>query len=369
MTNTLPTDTSTDQVRANVAAYLQQLQQAKATATGDTTDIDNVIAMCTTALGTGNFTAILARYPRLADTSTNVMAVTSNTNMPATNNNSTLNRNGQNVDNGLNLTPQELIMIQNFADRKQDAGDDSGYKLKVVDENGELSKKYYVIDGNTVYRKGDPDKKPIYFTNLHLQLNEYDYERYVASLKEYTKKTGRKLNDLSDDEKAEKEANKPWLVKSADWLDQNLFGSVADMFGSGFLSILGSGIKMVGGVLTGLMRTIGYAFNGDWEEAGSSALGWLKDAAITGLIAWGSSALIKKFSSSNESSSTTSTTTSTEASNTVSTTTTNNTITVTTVSGASGNSQQTTDLMNRLNKSTTATLSVLQRNNQNSNGA
>ncbi len=321
----------------------------------------------TSSLSTGTNPAVLpssvavsTAVPTQAATPAAAATLSPNTTSGRSSSTMTLSQNGLPVSTGVkfDLTREEFVMIQNFAERKPDAGDKKGYRLRVVDASGNLSQRYYAIDkeNNTIYRKGDPKKTPIYFTDLHLQLTEEDYENYLIALK----KDGRKFNAPSDDEIAEKEANKPWLVRSADWLDKNLFGSIASFFGTGLFSILGSGIKMVGGVLTGLMRTIGYALNGQWSEAGSAALIWGKDAAITALIAWGSSALYKYFTKEETTTTTSSSSENASSSTSSGTTTTVNSITVSTSAGGALNTTNAAELMDRLQQNSVQTNKALQ---------
>ncbi len=83
-----------------------------------------------------------------------------------------------------------------------------------------------------------------------------------------------------------------FFLSAGNWLDNSLFGSIADMMP---IDMLRKAIKMVGGCFSGLFKTIGYMVEGEWDKVGSVGLNWLKDAAITGALTYGAYYLGKEF--------------------------------------------------------------------------
>ena len=83
-----------------------------------------------------------------------------------------------------------------------------------------------------------------------------------------------------------------FFLSAGNWLDNSLFGSIADMMP---IDMLKKAFKMVGGCFSGLFKTIGYMVEGEWDKVGSVGLNWLKDAAITGALTYGAYYLGKEF--------------------------------------------------------------------------
>ena len=73
-------------------------------------------------------------------------------------------------------------------------------------------------------------------------------------------------------------------MSAGNWLDNSLFGSIADLMP---IDMLKKAVKMIGGCISGLFKTLGYIIEGEWDKAGSVGLSWLKDAAITGALTYG----------------------------------------------------------------------------------
>ncbi len=93
-----------------------------------------------------------------------------------------------------------------------------------------------------------------------------------------------------EEEERRKLEHANFLVKAGDWIQRNIFDSVGNS-----IPILGSVFKMIGNIFTGLLKSIGHMFDGNWGEAGKSGLSWLKDTAIIGGAAVGGYALGKEF--------------------------------------------------------------------------
>ena len=92
------------------------------------------------------------------------------------------------------------------------------------------------------------------------------------------------------------------FVQTGDWIQRNTFDRIGDWMPIPFL---GKIIKMTGNVFTGLLKTIGHAFDGNWKNVGETGLSWVKDTAIIGGSAAGIYTLtkqIKKWSKSNSTS-------------------------------------------------------------------
>ncbi len=118
----------------------------------------------------------------------------------------------------------------------------------------------------------------------------------------------------------EKTKQSNFLVRSGDWLQRNIFDRVGNWMPIGFL---GKVIKMTGNVLTGLLKTVGHLFDGEWGHAGETGLSWLKDTAIIGGTVAGIYTLgkqIKRLRKSNSDSNIASTTTTPSTTATVSNT-------------------------------------------------
>ncbi len=80
-----------------------------------------------------------------------------------------------------------------------------------------------------------------------------------------------------EDEERRKMEEANFLVKMGDWIQRNIFDRIGDS-----IPLIGTVIKMIGNVLTGLLKTIGHMFDRNWGEAGKTGLSWLKDTAIVG---------------------------------------------------------------------------------------
>lgn len=75
-----------------------------------------------------------------------------------------------------------------------------------------------------------------------------------------------------------------FFLSAGNWLDNSLFGSIADLMP---IDMLKKAVKMIGGCISGLFKTLGYIIEGEWDKAGSVGLSWLKDAAVTGALTYG----------------------------------------------------------------------------------
>ncbi len=81
----------------------------------------------------------------------------------------------------------------------------------------------------------------------------------------------------AEERRKKDEAN--FMVKTGEWIQQNIFDRIADSIPIGFIS---KGIKMFGNMLTGLIKTIGHVFDGNWSDAKKTAMFWLRDTAVIG---------------------------------------------------------------------------------------
>ena len=95
---------------------------------------------------------------------------------------------------------------------------------------------------------------------------------------------------LQAQQQAQQRSN--FLVRTGDWIQRNIFDRVGDWMPIG---ILGKAVKMVGNVFTGILKTVGHLFDGNWGNAGKTGLSWLKDTAIIGGTTVGVYALGKQF--------------------------------------------------------------------------
>lgn len=95
---------------------------------------------------------------------------------------------------------------------------------------------------------------------------------------------------LQAQQQAQQRSN--FLVRTGDWIQRNIFDRVGDWMPIG---ILGKAVKMVGNVFTGILKTVGHLFDGNWGNAGKTGLSWLKDTAIVGGTTVGVYALGKQF--------------------------------------------------------------------------
>lgn len=86
------------------------------------------------------------------------------------------------------------------------------------------------------------------------------------------------------------EQQKNMIVRAAEWVQENIFDAVGD-----HVPLIGTVIKMIGNVFTGFFKTIGNLFDGNFGNALSSGLSWLKDSAIIGGSAYGIYKLGKEF--------------------------------------------------------------------------
>ncbi len=86
------------------------------------------------------------------------------------------------------------------------------------------------------------------------------------------------------------EQKKNMMVRIAEWIQNNIFDLIGD-----HIPVIGTVIKMIGNVLTGLFKTIGNLFDGNYKTALSDGLSWLKDSAIIGGSAFGIYKLGKEF--------------------------------------------------------------------------
>ncbi len=93
-----------------------------------------------------------------------------------------------------------------------------------------------------------------------------------------------------EEEERRKMENANFLVKAGDWLQRNIFDRIGDA-----IPVLGKVIKMVGNILTGLLKTIGHVFDGNWGDAGKTGVSWLQDTAIIGGAAASAYALGRQF--------------------------------------------------------------------------
>ena len=108
-----------------------------------------------------------------------------------------------------------------------------------------------------------------------------------------------------------------FFLSAGNWLDNSLFGSIADIMP---IDMLKKAVKMIGGCFSGLFKTIGYMVEGEWDKVGSVGLSWLKDAAVTGALTYGAYYLGKElnlFGSKDEKTSTSSSSSSSSNSQTV----------------------------------------------------
>ena len=90
------------------------------------------------------------------------------------------------------------------------------------------------------------------------------------------------LLQAEQQKKEDEKAN--FLVKSGRWIQENVFDTVGNAIPIPFL---GTGIKMIGNVFTGLLKTIGHIFDGNWKKMASDGWSWLKDTAIVGGTTFG----------------------------------------------------------------------------------
>ena len=90
------------------------------------------------------------------------------------------------------------------------------------------------------------------------------------------------LLQAEQQKKEDEKAN--FLVKSGRWIQENIFDTVGNAIP---IPILGTGIKMIGNVFTGLLKTIGHIFDGSWKKMASDGWSWLKDTAIVGGTTFG----------------------------------------------------------------------------------
>ncbi len=86
------------------------------------------------------------------------------------------------------------------------------------------------------------------------------------------------------------EQQKNMMVRAAEWVQENIFDAVGN-----HIPLIGTVIKMIGNVFTGFFKTIGNLFDGNYKNALSSGLSWLKDSAIIGGSAYGIYKLGKEF--------------------------------------------------------------------------
>lgn len=200
-----------------------------------------------------------------------------------------------NVSGKQYLTAPQITAIRNFAKNKRDVSDQSGFKLKITRNNSdEPSEKYYDSSfwGSTYYRNGDETKTPVSFDKTAYTLSESQYEACLESIKDLDKQRGVIDHDLITASQKIKSPEKPFLVETGEWIQRNLFETIADFMP---IDLLKTVIKMIGNVFTGLLKTLGYTFSGDFSNAGSEGLTWLKDTAIIGGSAIGIYQLGKKF--------------------------------------------------------------------------
>ena len=90
------------------------------------------------------------------------------------------------------------------------------------------------------------------------------------------------LLQAEQQKKEDEKAN--FLVKTGRWIQENIFDTVGNAIPIPFL---GTGIKMIGNVFTGLLKTIGHIFDGNWKKMASDGWSWLKDTAIVGGTTFG----------------------------------------------------------------------------------
>lgn len=180
------------------------------------------------------------------------------------------------------LTAPQIAAIRNFAKNTRDVSEQTGFKLKITKNNSDdPSDKYYNSSfwGSNYSRNGDENETPLTFDKTAYTLSESQYEAALESIKELDKKRGIVDHELMNASQKIKPTDKPFLVKTGDFIQKNLFDTIGDMMPIGFLGTI---IKMTGNVLTGLLKTLGYTFSGDFSKAGSEGLSWLKDTAIIG---------------------------------------------------------------------------------------
>ncbi len=87
------------------------------------------------------------------------------------------------------------------------------------------------------------------------------------------------------------EDNRNFFLSAGNWINNSLFGSIADLMP---ISLLKKAFQMIGNCIGGLFKAVGYAVEGEWSKAGSELFGWAKDLAITGGVAYGAYWLGKK---------------------------------------------------------------------------
>ncbi len=194
------------------------------------------------------------------------------------------------------LTAPQIQAIRNFAKNKRDTSDGKGFKLKITKDLSDIpSEKYYspsTWSSSKYYRKDDPDQKPLTFENTTYSLSESQYEAALSAIQEYDKRYSKTDTEMAEAIQQQKKVQeKNWLVRGADWVQRNIFDSLADLMP---FEILGTPIKMLGNILTGPFRTIGYAFDCNWSKAGEAGWSWLKDTAIAAAAIFGVYYLGKK---------------------------------------------------------------------------
>lgn len=192
------------------------------------------------------------------------------------------------------LTVPQIAAVRNFAKNNRDVSDQSGFKLKVVqDSSDKPSEKYYDSSflSSTYYRIGDKDKTPLSFDKTAYTLSESQYEACLESIKDLDRQRGIIDYELITSTQKQKTSSKPFLVETGDWIQHNLFDTIANITS---INLLGTIIKKVGNVLTGFLKTLGYAFSGDFSSAGTEGFSWLKNTAIIGGSAIGVYQLGKK---------------------------------------------------------------------------
>ncbi len=114
----------------------------------------------------------------------------------------------------------------------------------------------------------------------------------AMSLQQSASQSGIALQQAQQAQQQAQQQKSNLLVRTGDWIQRNIFDRVGDWMPIG---ILGKAVKMVGNVFTGLLKTVGHLFDGNWSNAGKTGLSWLKDTAIVGGTTVGVYALGKQF--------------------------------------------------------------------------
>ena len=89
---------------------------------------------------------------------------------------------------------------------------------------------------------------------------------------------------LQDQQQKKEDEKANFLVKTGRWIQENVFDTIGNALP---IPLLGTGIKMFGNVFTGLLKTIGHIFDGNWKKMASDGWSWLKDSAIIGGVTFG----------------------------------------------------------------------------------